>query len=356
MTYYVVLALLVLLALPTRAPSPGARSWLALLLLLAFGGLRTDVGTDWEYYTELFREISEGADLSEFREERGYLFLNWLVAIADGGVEVFIFLIFFIAVVTKFSAVSLFNARPSVALLLYFSGVFLIYDVNGLRQGLAMGLVMLSGYLAYRKQLPLFLLSIALAASFHVVALIAAPVYAIARRRFFIESVQLRLSLLWLGAVATYVVGSALSTWELQRFLEPFNLRDHYEYYIFTFDKEFSLFSPGTLQRLALMTLVGFYIHKVRAPRAVKALLFNCHVAAVFVYFLFHFNAEFMARASYYYKAFDLITLPLILASFERLEERAAFYCLLVALAFMQVYQILSIPDGGLLPYKNILF
>ena len=87
-----------------------------------------------------------------------------------------------------------------------------------------------------------------------------------------------------------------------------------------------------------------------------KALLYNAHAAALLTYFLFSFNVEFMARISFYYKCLDLVTLPLILRAQASPEGRLLFLAFLGLLAGAQVFQILSIPDGGLLPYRNLLW
>ena len=100
--------------------------------------------------------------------------------------------------------------------------------------------------------------------------------------------------------------------------------------------------------------VVVFTIDSIAGPQRLKALLYNAHAVALLTYFLFSFNVEFMARISFYFKCLDLVTLPLILAAQVSPGRRLLFLAFLGSLAAAQVYQILSIPDGGLLPYRNL--
>ena len=355
MIYYVVLALLVALALPSDRASRPTREILALLLLLLFGGLRDEVGTDWFAYQGVFDAVAIGEPFDTFREENGFLAVV-AGAAAIGGYGTFVFLLFAFSLGVKALAVKLYRVELNAALLIYFSAIFLIYDVNGLRQGLAIALVLLAGWAAYRGYALRFAGAMALATSMHMIALVALPMYVLTKTLFFLRDPWKRAGLLLVGCVMSYFAANAISVSNLSGYLEVVNLLDRYDYYIDQFASSFNPLGPGSLQRGLVALVVVFTIDSVRAPQRLKAFLYNAHAAALLIYFLLSFNLEFMARVSFYYKCFDLITLPLILAAQPSAERRLLFVGFIAAVALVQVFQILSIPDGGLLPYRSPLW
>lgn len=355
MIYYVVLVILVSLALPIGKRTSDARAALAGLLLLSFGGLRYEVGTDWFTYKMLFDSINMGEPFSNFREENGFLALAQSVTTLGGGFQAFVFMAFAVALGAKIWAVRLFGANLNTALLVYFSAIFLIYDVNGLRQGLAMGFVMLAGWAAYRGQILPFLSAMAVAASMHMFALIALPIWLFTKRWLFLNDRLQRVTLLLVGCISCYAASGWIANSDLSSGLALFNLVDRYDYYLEHFDTTFNPLGPGSLQRILVALLIALMIDAVKAPGRLKAFLYNTHSAALFMYFLLSFNVELMARLSFYYKCMDIVTLSLIFGAQSSLLSRWLFIAFLTALCFAQMLQILSIPDGGLQPYNLVL-
>jgi hypothetical protein len=355
MIYYVVLAILVALALPVSKSTRNARAALAVLLLLGLGGLRHEVGTDWFAYEMLFNSINMGEPFSTFREENGFLALAQSVATLGGGFPTFVFMAFALALGTKIWAVRLFGVNLNAALLIYFSAIFLIYDINGLRQGLAMGFVMLAGWAAYRGQILPFLSVMAAAASMHMFALIALPIWVFTKRWLFLNDRLMRVILLLGGCVGCYAAAGWIANSNLSSILALLNLVDRYDYYVDQFDTIFNPLGPGSLQRILVALVIALMIDDAKAPARLKAILYNTHAAALFMYFLLSFNMELMARLSFYYKCMDIVTLSLIFGAQSTLLSRWLFIAFLATLCFAQIFQILSIPDGGLRPYNLVL-
>lgn len=355
MIYYVVMAILVALALPVSKSTRNARVAFAVLLLVGLGGLRHEVGTDWFAYEMLFESIHLGAPFSTFREENGFLALAQIVDTLGGGFPTFVFMAFALALGTKIWAVRLFGANLNVALLVYFSAICLIYDVNGLRQGLAMGFVMLAGWAAYRGQIVPFLSAIAAAASMHMFALITLPIWVFTKRWLFLNDRLKRATLLLGGCIGCYAAAGWIGNSDLSSSLALLNLVDRYDYYVDQFDTTFNPLGYGSVQRILVALVIALTIDAVKAPTRLKAFLYNTHATALFIYFLLSFNMELMARLSFYYKCMDIVTLSLIFGAQSTLVSRWLFIAFLSTLCFAQIFQILSIPDGGLQPYNLVL-
>lgn len=355
MIYYLVLAVLVALALPASARTRSARAALAVLLLLGLGGLRDEVGTDWFAYKELFDSVGMGESFSTFREENGFLALVQSVGNLGGDFPTFVFVTFALALGTKAWAVRLFGVNLNAALLIYFSAIFLIYDVNGLRQGLALGFVMLAGWAAYEGHALRFVAAMAAAASMHMFALAALPIWVLTKRWLFLADRPQRVALLLASCVGCYAAAGTIANSDISGYLALVNLVDRYDYYVDQFDTSFNPLGPGSLQRILVALVIAVMIDAVKVPERLKAFLYNTHAAALLIYFLFSFNVEFMARLSFYFKCLDLVTLSLILSAQPTLRSRWLFMAFLATLCAAQVFQILSIPDGGLLPYQLVL-
>ena len=356
MIYYLLAGMFLSFAIIPRQHFRLAATALTVVAICVFGGLRFGVGTDWSSYEQVFELVGRGDSFSEFREETGFLLLTLAFNFISNNYSVFIFGLFVISYSIKLYAVVKFKADIIVSTIIYFVTIFLIYDVNGLRQGLAMGFVLCAGYFAVQQRLFLYLIAISLAVSVHMVALVALPIYWmtnstwLTRRplaaQYFVTAV-----LIALGLAISKVIGGT----DAAVYLEIFNLATRYTHYIDNFQKEFSILGLGSMQRLFIIGMILYMRETFDCTDRTKALLINCYVMSTFLFFVLSFNLEFMARVSFYYKAFEIITLSIVFKSLKRPLPRIAFWLFLFLLTFGAIYQLLSAPDGGLLPYKSVL-
>jgi hypothetical protein len=350
--YYFVLATLVVLALPVSRSTSNARAAIAVALVLVVGGLRHEVGTDWFTYQAIFNSVTMDEAFSNFREEPGFLALLLSVSILGGGFPSVVLVIFAIALGTKIWALRLFGADLNAALLVYLSAIFLIYDMNGLRQGLALGFVMLAAWAAYKRRILPFITAMAAAASMHMFALIALPVWVMSKRWLFLDDRLMRLALLVMGCAGCYALSFWMPSSGLSSTMTSLNLGDRYNHFVENFTTIFDPLGPGSLQRILVAMIIASMLDTVKVPYRLKALLYNTHVTSLFIYFLFSFNMEFMARLSFYFKCMDIVTLSLIFGAQRNFRGRCVFLSFLTILCLGQMFQILSIPNGGLLPYS----
>jgi hypothetical protein len=148
----------------------------ALIILI---GLRYRVGGDWANYLDLFRRMApQGLSdaLQGFRQEPGYLFLNWLAVRLGAG----IWLVNFVcAVVFTYGLMALARQQPNPWLALLVATPFLIIVVamGYTRQAAAMGclLVALSKIIAKKPPAQFILWALA-GALFHRTVLVFIPI------------------------------------------------------------------------------------------------------------------------------------------------------------------------------------
>lgn len=356
MIYFILVGLFLGLSMITRGDHRFFAALLTVSLIAVVGSLRFEVGTDWSAYEELFDLIGRGENFSDLREENGFLLLLTAVHALTGSYSALIFILFLLSFSLKLYAIVKFNADIIVSSIVYFYSVFLIYDLNGLRQGLAMGFVLCSGWFAVRRKPGLFLLAVTTAVSVHAVAIVALPIYWLTDSAWITRCSR---SIRYLIGISAIAIGSVLSTLigstDASAYLELINLSSRYNHYIENFQTEFSIISLATMQRVIILSLIIYMHERLKCSDLTKSLLINCCFVSTFVFFALSFNIEFMARVSFYYKVFEIITLSLISKSLKGPVEVLCFWLLLVALALGSVYQILSIPDGGLSRYNSLL-
>ena len=357
MIYYVIATLLLGAAALPQSNVRRALGWIAIALLIALGGLRFEVGTDWESYLDLFNLVGQGESFSDLREENGFLILVRGSQFFSFSYQGFVFALFLLAFTLKLYAIFKFRADVLVSLIVYFYSAFLIYDVNGLRQGLALGFVMCAGWFAVQSRPVAFLGAMALAGSMHTVALVALPVYLMANLSW-LSRKRLRVQYVTVAALMSfgYALSRALAQTDASVYLDLINLAGRYYHYIDNFEQTFSPAGLGSLQRIFILGLALYMQRRLVAPQRTALLLVNTYIAATFIFYVLSFNIEFMARVSFYYKIFDIILISIMFRSLKTRLEITAFFALLATLLFGSLYQLLSIPEGGLLPYRFRFF
>lgn len=353
MIYYTVAALLLCAAALPRGPARLAAARYAGILLLAFGGLRFEVGTDWDSYLDVFEAVGQGENFNDLREEAGFLTLVVIFQFFSKSYPAFVFSVFVLSFSVKLYAICRFKADIVVALIIYFCSVFLIYDVNGLRQGLALGFVLCAGWYAVQSRIYSFIVSMALAISVHTVALVALPIYWLAKVNWFNrQSIHLQYGIAAGMVIFAYALSLLLVSTDISAYLDFVNLTSRYNHYVDNFDTKFSPLGLGSLQRIFVLGVALYMQNRLACPLRITALLVNTYLVATFIFFALSFNIEFMARVSFYYKVFDIILIAMISTTAKSRAENALFITLLGVLLFGSIFQLLSIPDGGLSPYK----
>ena len=300
-----------------------------------------------------------GASFNELRQEKGFIALMYLTSYFGGEYSIFIFLVFLISLVLKVKAMRLFNSDINVGLLVYFSTVFMIYDINGLRQGLAISLVMLSGWCAYKRYPLMFMISVGVAISMHIASVVAVPLYFIDRQLFLRKKIFNRILLLLASILLCISISSIIYLIPVSKYFDLIGLEglgQHYNFYLSHYSAPLDIIGLGVIQRLLLMAIVLFLIDGLDVDLRLKRFLFNCQCLSLLLYFILSFNTELMVRISFYYKCFDIITLGLLAAVQKTILGRFLFLFLLTSIALIQIYRLLSIPDGGTLPYNNLTF
>lgn len=154
-----------------------------LIFYTALGALRFEVGGDWVPYLETYEDIRTGTlDFALVRTDPAYGLLNWLSVRVDGGVYLVNGVCCWILGYGLISAATRLR-DPWLALTIAVPYLMIVVGFGYVRQGAAIGLLLLA--LAHHDQgrTVRTMLALALAVAFHSAAIMALPLFAFSMMR-----------------------------------------------------------------------------------------------------------------------------------------------------------------------------
>lgn len=169
------------------------------------------VGTDYPYYLNHFRQMINRVDFPtgfaslDSRFEYGYNLLIFLISRFTENVYFVSFLVYLIIAILIQTALSYSNDRRYIAYghFLYLCA-FWLYSFNGLRQSMAMPIILLAfAFLIHKNRLPSFL-TLTVAATIHIAALSFSPIYFLFNRN--IITFKKILLFIFLSIVAVFFI------------------------------------------------------------------------------------------------------------------------------------------------------
>lgn len=177
-------------ALPQRrehAVAPAQR-WtffdlIAVTALIAFSGLRHDVGTDYPVYELVFNKLDASdwsASLADSTQEVGYTLLMLLTKQATDDAQAIFWIAAILTVVPVYIAIKRLTLDPGFAVALYFAFEY-APSFNAVRQYMAAAILFLAWTYLGKKNIVFWVLAL-VAVSFHMTALMAVVVLVFARR------------------------------------------------------------------------------------------------------------------------------------------------------------------------------
>ncbi len=327
---------------------------LSFLLFIIVGGLRYDVGADWTMYEVTFNSLETVGDIFKAREEKLFVVFMFLSKIILSNYSFFILTFFFVAFYLKYLIIRKYSTDIFLSLIIYFFTLFLIYDLNGIRQGMALAFVFLSIPTLINKKPFLFVFFIVIGSLFHISVLIFLPFYWISslkisnNKLLFIVSASLIVSI----PIRALIENNAYI--QLLLALDSFS---HYSFYV-TDDiaaRDISIMSVAVFQRLFIFILFIINYDKIETSDELKSLLLNGYFVSILIFVFLSFSADLAARTSFYFKSLEIIMIPLIVTCQARLTNRMILFAIFVLFAIVGAYRILEIPNGGLIPYQFII-
>ncbi|MDD5151452.1 MAG: EpsG family protein [Flavobacterium sp.] len=310
---------------------------LSAILLILFAGLRdgTIVGTDSPaYYTNY---------VSPFWEtEPGYKFINFLFSSKlNANYNVFLLFLngFSIYLMCKFvSKNSVYLVLP---FLIFYSDLYLYFNISGIRQGIAMSITCFAMYYAVRKKMKYFLFFIVCAAMFHVSSLIFIFAYFLPRKSLKFKSIIIlvitfgvTIALVnFLGSQFEYLTKKLLFYSELQE--KP--------------DRIEILYLIGVSKR-AIIIILSFVYRKYLFLDEKYTYLFNIYLIGFLIFVATYLiSPDFGVRLSVYYTIVDCVLAGYMLSLVNTRSKRMLIVTVFSAIA---IYKLLGYMTNEYYTYR----
>lgn len=333
-------------------------------------GLRYETGVDWLAYQYYFDEIiplNEAFYFNTFSNsflklDVGYSLLNSIVKMLGGNIQLVFFIMSLISTILLIKNLKYYSNHVLTGLFIYFPFFFFVFDMSGIRQGLAIQIVLFSVKYISAKNFRKFLLCILLATSIHWTAMILLPLYFFVNKRisvkytisiFFISIIIFTLKIKWLGTILGDLVGPLNAFATLSNKLTVYTTND-----VFSLERGWDLFSVYNFVRIALIIFV-LHILKNKLSKSIPSfnILYNFILLELICIFCFFEFFEISERLRFYFAIAEVILLSNILFVLRNHIVRIFGLILLAGGIFLNAYPfLLQFPSTvAYHPYQNYM-
>ncbi len=151
------------------------------LVMILMAGIRDGVGYDFESYNNIYKMIkSNTLKSANISVEPAYFLMNKICF----NFQSVIFLSALIGVGIKILMINKYSDNKLISLIMYFTGVFIMYDMGVIRQGMSIAIALISIQYIEERNFVKFLFTIIIASLFHISILVFIPLYFISDQNF----------------------------------------------------------------------------------------------------------------------------------------------------------------------------
>lgn len=318
--------------------------WVLIVVIgLALGMFRGEyIGQDYLMYYRVFTGAFPSVEVGV---------MGLIDIMKPAGFHAFLALVFLIAYLSKTYSFRKASVDPFLSMMLYSSFWILVYDFNGIRQGLALGFCALALMCMIKdKPKKWVYVTTALGVCFHYSMLLFVPILFLYDRRYSIKW-------MWILALLAFAVSAAgLPVRVIEIFIGDTN---YYAAKLVSYatNEEYNnnvIFTFSTIHRFLIFTVLMLVIPKMRLSERYKRIFIWGAFLSIFTYLILA-NVEIIAtRGSLYFRFIELFSLAAVPYYFRRKLNRVGVKVLLFIYVIWQIYATLSIPHGGLVPYTFI--
>lgn len=328
---------------------PGLPSFvLSGVLVTLLLGLREGVGTDfYDIYVREFQIISEGFPS---RFETGFVLLVKAFGLISSNYNFIFFGIAALTVGLVYTAIWKISTRPAMALFIYLAGGTFFFSTNGIRQALAVAILLNAVRLIQKGKIPHYVVLVLLAASVHVTAVVFLPL-------FLVRYTKVRMRVLFPAIVATVLLSSTITQLVLSRaggFSSQLGLYAKLD--TFTGRGDLDL---GNLALCAL-AMIGYFMLRDKSVQTLNSdttKIVAAMVALGVVSAILSGGAFILSRMTYYFVPFTILLVPnMISDSPDRVKGNAfaCVYVMLILVLFIYLYGFLNF--SAVNPYVSIFY
>lgn len=319
-----------------------------LLLIFLFSAFRREIGVDTAVYDYIFTQISIWGD-TNFNIEDGYFLLNKIALCMGEEFYIVLLLSFGMTLFFTYEFITYFVPEKyrGISLVVFISSSFyFVYALSGIRQGIAMSLILYSvRYIVERRKL-LFLLFILLAIFFHKSAAVFIPAYWIGNREIPYKWVLAGVALAFISR--TFVSRLFFS-------IVPY-LQGHYSVYSESYSGEANSNSGwGIIGRIFFWLVIAYFYQKNMRSADVKNMVpYNIYILGIILY-VCCLNVDILIRLSEYFLSVSIAVIPLSMVSFK-MNNRNLYIGFVMLLLSGLFFSFILFEKRAFLPYNSYLF
>lgn len=326
------------------------------LIITIIGGLRYDTGADWLSYQYNFSEFTKyGSELfNNIKTDPLFGITTFLISTLTDKYSIYIFIIFVITFWIKYQTIQKYSNNYFYSILIYISGLFLVYDINGIRQGLALAFIFYSFKYILTDKFYLFSICVILASMIHASALIFFPMFFFRStnisKKDYVKYSLILFPISLLLAVYIQEYGSNIINIISSDYSDKINYYSSSELYNY----RISILSPSTIKKLIIWIII---LILDESNNKLNNILKLTYFISIIIFLLFSFNNQISYRLSAYYASFEIILIPNILFNKPISKNRISFLIsiIIIIINFYILFKTVENPSGALNNYNNIL-
>tara|TARA_B110000902_G_scaffold266473_1_gene354343 strand:- start:6134 stop:7057 length:924 start_codon:yes stop_codon:yes gene_type:complete len=305
--------------------------------MVFFVSLRNKVGTDWPvyYYSYLF-----GTD----KFELGYRLLNNLFGALGIHYNIFLFILNSTSLFLFYRSLKDYAIFFVISLLLFYSDLFLYLNFSGIRQAIAVSLVVYSIRFCLKKEFLYFIVCVLLASSFHITALIFMVAYFIPKRKF--HKKEMFLFAIFFVYLSTIVLS-------ITKFLDG-DLAYRANFYLEIQENDPNLrflYFVGAIKRSIILAMILIFGDKVLATEN-GSYFFNLYIIGFGIYLSTYLIApDIGVRAGSYFLIFEIFLAGNLLLCSKNLMTRLF---IITIFSFQALYKITTYMSDEYYQYNTI--
>jgi len=298
--------------------------WSALILPVAFSGLRYGIGTDFFNYTDIYyRLTSSGNFINHFvntRFEPGWILLNQIVKLIFNDVQYLFIITSLLIWIFNFKAIYDNRNKMSIAIAMFIL-LSTLYNpsFNTIRQSLAASVLMLAIKPILEKRPIKFYLIILFAISFHYTAIVFLPAYWITNSR--IKNVTFLKNISVIVGTILFVI----LTPKLLTFVTSFDSLSYYSHY----ELEFENFGIGKIIiKLPIIIIIIFNLKRFKNNSPMSKLIIFYFIGIILEYYSYF--ASYVNRIAIYYEMIQIFILAAIVKVQTNKYEKLLYSAIIV--------------------------
>ncbi len=286
---------------------------IALTALAVFAGFR-EIGIDQDSFGYLvYYNLDDGR--MSLAAEPTFVTLAGIsrTLSANNGFRLLLIAYAILGITTKYLAIRKLSDQVWLCVITYFSYYFLLHEFTQIRAGVASGLVLISVYYAYERNLKVFLGLIALASIFHFSALVALPIY------FLRKNLTLAVKVVVALAIPAGLIIRQTGI-DILLVLPIDIVKSKIETYttvgVYTLS-ELNVFNSVYLMKYATLYIFLAFSDNISKEAKFFPILLQVYAVSMFCYLAFSFNTTFAMRISELFGVVEIVIIPMLLYAFR---------------------------------------